>query len=96
MKLYEIILISIGLAMDAFAVSICKGLSMKKINWKSTLIIAIYFGLFQAIMPVIGYFCGATFQHVAKKIDHWIAFILLGLIGGKMIKESFETRKRKL
>ncbi len=92
----EIILISIGLAMDAFAVSICKGLSMKKMSIKKAIIIGIYFGIFQAIMPVIGYFCGATFQHVAKKIDHWIAFILLGLIGVKMIKESFETRKRKL
>lgn len=96
MNLYEIILISIGLAMDAFAVSICKGLSMKKINWKSTLIIAIYFGLFQAIMPVFGYLLGSSFSVIVQKIDHWIAFILLAIIGGNMIKESKddETEKR--
>ena len=96
MNLYEIILISIGLAMDAFAVSICKGLSMKKINWKSTLIIAIYFGLFQAIMPVFGYLLGSSFSVIVQKLDHWIAFILLAIIGGNMIKESKddETEKR--
>ena len=88
MNLYEIILISIGLAMDAFAVSICKGLSMKKINWKSTIIIAIYFGLFQAIMPVFGYLLGSSFSVIVQKLDHWIAFILLAIIGGNMIKES--------
>ena len=96
MKLYEIFLISIGLAMDAFAVSICKGLSMKKINWKSTIIIAIYFGLFQAIMPVFGYLLGSSFSVIVQKLDHWIAFILLAIIGGNMIKESKddETEKR--
>ncbi len=96
MNLYEIILISIGLAMDAFAVSICKGLSMKKINWKSTIIIAIYFGLFQAIMPVFGYLLGSSFSVIVQKLDHWIAFILLAIIGGNMIKESKddETEKR--
>ena len=96
MELYEIILISIGLAMDAFAVSICKGLSMKKINWKSTIIIAIYFGIFQAIMPVFGYLLGSSFSVIVQKIDHWIAFILLAIIGGNMIKESKddETEKR--
>ena len=96
MNLYEIILISIGLAMDAFAVSICKGLSMKKINRKSTIIIAIYFGLFQAIMPVFGYLLGSSFSVIVQKLDHWIAFILLAIIGGNMIKESKddETEKR--
>lgn len=96
MELYEIILISIGLAMDAFAVSICKGLSMKKINWKSTIIIAIYFGIFQAIMPVFGYLLGSSFSVIVQKLDHWIAFILLAIIGGNMIKESKdgETEKR--
>ena len=96
MNLYEIILISIGLAMDAFAVSICKGLSMKKINWKSTIIIAIYFGLFQAIMPVFGYLLGSSFSVIVQKLDHWIAFMLLTIIGGNMIKESKddETEKR--
>ena len=95
MKLYEIILISIGLAMDAFAVSICKGLSMKKINWKSTIIIAIYFGLFQAIMPVFGYLLGSSFSVIVQKLDHWIAFILLAIIGGNMIKESKDDEAEK-
>ena len=95
MKLYEIILIGVGLAMDAFAVSICKGLSMKKINWKSTLIIAIYFGIFQAIMPVFGYLLGSSFSVIVQKIDHWIAFILLTIIGGNMIKESKDDEAEK-
>lgn len=95
MKIYEIFLISIGLAMDAFAVSICKGLSMKKINWKSTLIIAIYFGLFQAIMPVFGYLLGSSFSVIVQKLDHWIAFILLTIIGGNMIKESKDDEAEK-
>ena len=95
MKLYEIFLISIGLAMDAFAVSICKGLSMKKINWKSTIIIAIYFGLFQAIMPVFGYLLGSSFSVIVQKLDHWIAFILLAIIGGNMIKESKDDEAEK-
>lgn len=93
MKLYmsiiEIILLSIGLAMDAFAVAICKGLSMKKMNWKNAIIIALYFGVFQALMPVLGYFLGTTFENLVTSIDHWLAFILLVAIGGNMIKEAF-------
>lgn len=85
----EILLISIGLAMDAFAVAICKGLSMIKMNWKKAIIIGLYFGVFQALMPVIGYFLGTTFEHVITSIDHWIAFILLAGIGINMIKEAF-------
>lgn len=76
-----IILIAIGLAMDAFAVSVCKGLSMKKISIKKLLIIALYFGIFQALMPVIGYFLGESFENLVTSIDHWIAFILLLFIG---------------
>ncbi|MBP3708201.1 MAG: manganese efflux pump [Clostridia bacterium] len=95
MSLIEIIVLSIGLAMDAFAVSICKGLSMKKMNWKNAIIIALYFGLFQALMPVLGYFLGTTFEHIVTNIDHWIAFILLGSIGGNMIKESFDGEDDK-
>lgn len=96
MSLIEIMALSVGLAMDAFAVSICKGLSMKKMNWKNALIIALYFGLFQALMPMLGYVLGSTFEHVVTNIDHWIAFILLGSIGGNMIKESFsdETEEK--
>lgn len=93
MNLLEIILISIGLAMDAFAVSICKGLSMKKMNLKKTIIIGIYFGFFQMMMPFIGYFLGANFAKAAENIDHWIAFILLALIGTNMIRESFSKKE---
>ena len=91
MGILEIILLGIGLAMDAFAVSICKGLSMKRMNWKNAMIIAFYFGVFQAIMPAIGYFLGTTFESFVTAIDHWIAFILLSFIGGNMIKESFNS-----
>lgn len=93
MGILEILLISIGLAMDAFAVSVCKGLSMKKMNWKKAIIIALYFGIFQAIMPVIGYFFGVSFQGLVTKIDHWIILGILAFIGGNMIKESFDKEK---
>lgn len=86
----EILLISVGLAMDAFAVSVCKGLSMKKMNWKKAIIIGLYFGIFQASMPVLGYFLGTTFEQFITNIDHWIDFVLLSAIGGNMIKESFD------
>ena len=81
MSTIEILLIGIGLAMDAFAVSICKGLSMKKMSWKKAIIVGIYFGIFQALMPLIGYLLGATFEEVVTKVDHWIAFGLLTFIG---------------
>ncbi len=89
----EIFLIAIGLAMDAFAVSICKGLSMKKISLKKMGIIALYFGGFQAGMPIIGYFLGIGFESFVKSIDHWIAFVLLGFIGANMIKEAFSKKE---
>ncbi len=95
MGLIEIFLIGIGLAMDAFAVSICKGLSMKKLDLKKTTIIAIYFGGFQALMPAIGYFLGTTFEDFVVQVDHWIAFLLLAFIGGNMIKESFDDELEK-
>lgn len=85
----EILLISIGLAMDAFAVSVCKGLAMKKMNWKKAAIIGLYFGIFQAVMPVIGYFLGTTFEIFITYVDHWVAFILLVGIGINMVKEAF-------
>ena len=90
MGIIELLLLSVGLAMDAFAVSICKGISMKRMNWRKTLIIGMYFGGFQALMPVIGYFLGTAFESIITNIDHWVAFILLGIIGGNMIKEAFE------
>ena len=95
MGIVELLAIGIGLAMDAFAVAVCKGLSMKKMNWKSAIIIALYFGIFQAIMPIIGYFLGTTFSSFVENIDHWIAFILLAFIGGNMIKESTDDEVEK-
>lgn len=94
MEITETILISVGLAMDAFAVSICKGLSMKKMNWKKALIIGLYFGFFQMFMPLIGYLLGYGFDKIIGNVDHWIAFILLGIIGGNMIKESFSQKEQ--
>ena len=96
MEWFEVILIAIGLAMDAFAVSVCKGLCMKKIDYKKALIIALYFGMFQGVMPVIGFFLGISFQDLILSIDHWIAFGLLSLIGGKMIAESFEEDENSI
>ena len=95
MDFFEIVLIGIGLAMDAFAVSVCKGLSMKKMDWKKAIIISLYFGIFQAVMPVIGYFLGTTFSGFVESVDHWIAFILLAIIGGNMIKDSTDDENEK-
>ncbi|MDD3904537.1 MAG: manganese efflux pump MntP family protein, partial [Sphaerochaeta sp.] len=84
----ELLFVSVGLAMDAFAVSLCKGLRMRKINYKQALLIALFFGVFQAIMPIIGWSLGLQFEKYITSIDHWIAFILLGFIGGKMLYDS--------
>lgn len=84
----ELFLLGIGLSMDAFAVSVCKGLGMRRLNKKQTLIIGLYFGGFQALMPLIGWLLGSQFQKYITSIDHWIAFILLGFIGGKMMIEA--------
>lgn len=91
MNLLELFIIAIGLSMDAFAVSICKGLSMKKLHFKNALIVGLYFGIFQGGMPLIGYILGVQFHDKITSFDHWIAFILLGIIGIKMIKESLEN-----
>ncbi len=91
MGLYiELFLIGIGLAMDAFAVAVCKGLAMKSLNKKQAIVIGLYFGGFQALMPFIGWLLGIQFQRYITAVDHWIAFVLLGVIGGKMIKEAFD------
>ena len=84
----ELFLIGVGLSMDAFAVSICKGLAMEKVNKKQAVVIGLYFGGFQALMPLIGWFLGVRFQKYITSIDHWIAFTLLVFIGGKMIWET--------
>lgn len=89
MHLSELIIIAIGVSMDAFAVSICKGLSVRSLQPKHACLTALWFGGFQALMPLIGYFLGVSFADFVSSVDHWIAFVLLGLIGGNMIKESF-------
>lgn len=88
MGIVELFLIAVGLSMDAFAVSVCKGLAMRKCTWKKAAIAGLYFGVFQAGMPVIGYVLGVQFKDVITSIDHWIAFILLGIIGVNMIREA--------
>ncbi len=93
MSLWELFIIAVGLSMDAFAVSVCKGLSVRKLEWKHCLLAGLYFGGFQALMPLMGYFFGIQFQHMITSVDHWIAFVLLGLIGAGMIKESREDEE---
>lgn len=88
MTLLEIFLVAIGLSMDAFAVAICKGLAMPTINRKQTLLIAAYFGVFQALMPLTGWLLGSQFARHVTKMAPWIAFVLLAWIGGNMIRES--------
>lgn len=90
MGIAEILLISISLGMDACAVAICKGLSMKKMNWKKACIIGLYFGIFQALMPIIGYALGCHFGEIIRNVEHWIALILLSAIGINMIKEAMQ------
>ena len=88
----ELLLMGVGLAMDAFAVSVCKGLGMKKLNKKQAVVIGLYFGGFQALMPLVGWILGIQFQKYITSIDHWIAFILLGFIGGKMILDVIKEK----
>ena len=88
MNLIELFLIAVALSMDAFAVSICKGLSVSKLKMRHMTVTGIYFGGFQMMMPLIGFFLGKQFEHLITSIDHWIAFVLLGVIGANMIKES--------
>lgn len=88
MSILELFLLAVGLSMDAFAVSVCKGLSLGKIKLKHMCIAGIWFGVFQGLMPVIGYFLGNTFSHMITAYSHWIAFILLTFLGGKMIKDA--------
>lgn len=90
MNLLELFIIAVGLSMDAFAVSICKGLSLQKLYFKNALTVGLYFGIFQGGMPLIGYILGVQFQDKITAFDHWIAFVLLGIIGLKMIKEALE------
>lgn len=91
----ELLLMGIGLAMDAFAVSICKGLGMQKVNKKQAVVIGLFFGGFQALMPFIGWVLGIQFESYITSIDHWIAFVLLGFIGGKMIVEAVKPEEEE-
>ena len=88
MGITELILLAVGLSMDAFAVSICKGLAMPELKLRHMVTVGLWFGGFQALMPLIGYFLGTTFAGYITAVDHWIAFILLCIIGGNMIKEA--------
>ena len=93
MSILEILLLGIGLSMDAFAVSICKGLSAKRLQTRHYLIIGAWFGGFQALMPTIGFFLGSTFEQYITAFDHWVAFVLLSAIGAGMIKESLSKEE---
>ena len=89
MGLFELFLIGVGLSMDAFAVAICQGLCMPRLNWKRGAVVAAFFGGFQALMPLLGWLLGSQFSDYIQSFDHWIAFVLLLLIGGNMIREAF-------
>ena len=91
MNLLELFFIAVGLSMDAFAVALCSGLTMSEVTLKKALIVGLYFGAFQAIMPLTGYLLGTQFADKIVAFDHWIAFVLLGIIGGKMLAESFKN-----
>lgn len=88
MGLTELFILAVGLSMDAFAVAVCKGLAMQKMNWRHAIIIGLYFGGFQAAMPSLGYILGIGFQSRIQAVDHWIAFVLLTFIGLNMVRES--------
>lgn len=93
MSLLELFIIAVGLSMDAFAVSVCKGLSMCRMSWKNAVIVGLYFGGFQAVMPALGYLLGSQFKDAIVNIDHWIAFILLSVIGFNMIREALNKEE---
>ena len=90
MNVLEILLIGVGLSMDAFAVSICKGLCMQKMDWKKACIAGLYFGGFQALMPLLGWLLGSGFSHFIENIDHWIVFVILTMIGIGMVRDAIK------
>ena len=93
MGIGELLLLAVGVSMDAFAVSICKGLAMKKATLKAGMTCGLWFGGFQALMPTIGFFLGTLFADAIQAVDHWVAFVLLGIIGYNMLKEAFEKQE---
>ena len=90
MSALKIWFLALGLAMDCFAVSIASGIILKKFRWRTILTMAFFFGLFQGVMPLIGWLCASSFSHLIKEIDHWFAFTILAILGGKMVYESFK------
>ena len=88
MDLVELLLLAVGLAMDAFAVAVCKGLSLRELKLRQALLVGAWFGVFQGLMPVLGWLLGSAFSDLVQSVDHWIAFILLAIIGGNMIREA--------
>lgn len=96
MSFYEMLMLGVALAADAFAVSVCKGLSLNKLNIKDAVAVGLWFGSFQALMPVLGYLLGSAFKNLITSIDHWIAFVLLALIGAGMIKDAFTGENDKV
>ena len=93
MGFWELLLLAVGLSMDAFAVSICKGLAAKRASLKNMLLCGLWFGGFQALMPLVGYYLGSLFADVIKAVDHWVAFVLLVLIGANMIREACSKKE---
>lgn len=94
MGLFEVLMIGVGLSMDAFAASVCKGLGMRRLNVKNMFVIVLFFGGFQALMPCIGWFLGKQFESYITSVDHWVAFALLAFIGGKMIYDVFHENRK--
>lgn len=95
MNLISLFFLAVGLSMDAFAVSVCKGLAIRKLSVKECFIVGLWFGGFQALMPALGYLLGTGFVKYIESIDHWVAFVLLAIIGGNMIRESFSKEEEK-
>ena len=96
MQFYELFIIAVSLSMDAFAVSVCKGLSVGRPRWWHGLICGVWFGGFQALMPLLGWLLGVRFQEVIVSVDHWVAFVLLGLIGFNMVREALSGEEEEL
>ena len=96
MGVFEILIIAVGVSMDAFAVSICKGLSVSRLRPRHAFSVSVWFGGFQALMPLIGYYLGVSFADLVSEYDHWISYVLLAMIGGNMIMESFDKEDDEL
>ena len=95
MRFIELLLVAMGLSMDAFAVAVCKGLSVQKLRWKHYLAVGLWFGGFQALMPMVGYLLGTTFERYITSVDHWVAIVLLCLIGANMLKEGLSRDEER-